>query len=426
MDRVVQFHVSPLLSILRRFWRIWFPLLLLVAAAMAWHWYRERPLRQARSAAAKNRWLEAGSLATSYLLTHPNNRDATVLLARSQAAIGLIEEAEQNFSKVPDLSVQELTWRGDALLRSKWWARATPVYEEIVRAEPENWAAVKYLAALLERENRTDEALALATNATAVPSQAAAAHFLCGLIQIRQGKSQEAVDHFEKVLELDPTAATLPPGNSEMSVRFLLAESHLSLGQADVAKRYLIEILRTEPENSRALSLLGRAHFELGDREAARRCWDRSLAIEPDQCDLKRRVAQFELEQGHTATALEILTELESRCPPTVALHHALGLVHSANGDTEKSKKHFEEANRLRAEQEKREVVDGMIRRYSVRPEAKLIQARREIAAGNYLQAESLLNEVLAEQPNNEIALALLEQSRLQRGRAATAAPSNP
>jgi tetratricopeptide (TPR) repeat protein len=101
-------------------------------------------------------------------------------------------------------------------------------------------------------------------------------------------------------------------------------------------------------------------------------------------------------------------------------------LVHSANGDTEKSKKHFEEANRLRAEQEKREVVDGMIRRYSVRPEAKLIQARREIAAGNYLQAESLLNEVLAEQPNNEIALALLEQSRLQRGRAATAAPSNP
>lgn len=423
----MQPNYSQLFGRFLRFWRFWLPLVLLGIAIFVWQWYSHRPMREALEAAANGRWIEAGALTSSYLRDHPNDRRATVLLARCQAGIGRADEAEQIFSKIPNLTVQELTWRGEALLRAKWWARATPVYEQIVRSEPNNWPAVKQLAALLQKERRPEEAMQLADRLTAQPSHAAAGHFLCGLIHLHEGRSQEAVDHWEKVLELDPTAASLPAGNTEETVRFLLAESQLNLGLADSAKRQLDEILRSQPESARALSMLGRAYFELGEQEAARRCWDRSLAIEPDQCDLSRRVAQLELQQGRTAKALETLIELERRCPPSVALHHALGLAHSASGNTEASKKHFKEANRLRAEEERREIVDGMIRRDPVRPEAKLMQARREISAGNYLQAESLLQDVLALQPNNEIALALLEQLRIQRGRgAARAKPSAP
>ncbi len=399
-------------SILRRFpARVVVAVSLLLASfAVAWYWHGARLVREARRAAANERWGEAIALTKAHLREHPNDSRAIVLLARCFGSIGQFEEAERLFSRVP-LSAEDLAWRGNMLLSAKWYSRAAPVYERLVEIDSDNWDAIKHLAVLLLREGRVDDATAMATRLVNESSQAAVGQFLTGLLHLHQGRSEQAIVHLEKVVELDPSASSLPQGNTPETVYMLLAETLIGRGQPHRARTHIEQFLKTHPASARALSLLGTISLDLGDADAARGYWDKSLAINPHQCDLKGRIAQMEMHHGRPARALEILQKLEKECPSTMILHSTLAIAYSVNGKPDEAKKHYEEADRLRREQVEKAAIDEFARRSPLG--ATLVNAQTAIDQGNYREAEVLLQELSAVRPDSARVRELLNYVRM-------------
>lgn len=386
-----------------------------VAAALftlggfAWYWHATAPLRAARAAVTNRAWYEGIKRAGEYLRDHPDDPEAMRIMALCLSAVGRVEQAEQLFTRVPNLSVAELEWRGQALVNARQWDRAAPVYEQILQKDPDNSAALQHLAAIWARGDRLAQALQLAARLARLPGHAASGHALQALIYHRRKEWAESVAHWQKVLELDPFAQTLPPGNSIAAIRFRLAEDLLRLGRTAEAREQWERIVRLQPQDAQDCEILGSAAERLGDFDAALHHWRRSLELQPDQYGLKIRIGQLEQELGRVTEALDTLLAAAKEGPATAALHQALAGAYAANGQRELSLQHRAKAEQLRPQEERER---GMAHVLIARPEsadAKLILAAEAYKVGDYVAAESRVREVMREYPDRQDARRMLE-----------------
>jgi ribosomal protein S12 methylthiotransferase accessory factor len=100
-------------------------------------------------------------------------------------------------------------------------------------------------------------------------------HFFLGLALENQGRPGEALEHFQKTLDLDPPAHEVP------SIHVHLGSCHKDLGNYPQAVQALEQALDLDPHLKEAHHLLGFCFFKLGEYQEAVHCFEKVIELDP-------------------------------------------------------------------------------------------------------------------------------------------------
>ncbi len=152
---------------------------------------------------------------------------------------------------------------------------------------------------------------------------AAVAHDFMGLACVRKGMMKEAIDHFQKAVELDPDLATahdnlgesyVLTGDTDRGIEQLqtavmlspgLVDAHINLGMAywkkgrsaDAITQYEAAI-RLQPDNAEAYSSLGKIYDRLGNEDMAIDCFNAAARLSPEDAGLRADLAEAYRKKG--------------------------------------------------------------------------------------------------------------------------------
>jgi len=188
---------------------------------------------------------------------------------------------------------------GAAQLENKNSARAIEAFERAVSLAPDSQLALRNLARgyLLARDTAAvEQTLA---RARGLQAESAATRYLSGIALARESRFEEAVDHLEAAVRLDPHTAAL---------RFQLASAYHSLGRHPEASEQLQQTIDLDPLHTAA-------HYRLAGY--ARRSGDRAM-LEQHQRQLVR-LRTLLGEEDRSPEALETCSYTLAESPPAGA-----------------------------------------------------------------------------------------------------------
>lgn len=193
----------------------------------------------------QGRLVEAEPILQEAVTEEPENFELLARLARVKGARGKIEESVQ----------------------------ALHAAAAVARAAGSPRAATFEIRALLQAE-RLDEAEALARSAIAAGQGEGEAQLLLGQLLAEQGRSEEALPHFERALAVDPKQTWAWLG--------LSANGWIKPGDEPLVRRMALALQRkdlTDTERQPIHFALGKAYEALGDYQTAMRWFDSANAI---------------------------------------------------------------------------------------------------------------------------------------------------
>lgn len=194
--------------------------------------------------------------------------------------------------------------------RNNFLLKSIAVYKKVLNSEPQNMEVNLLLATLYARQGMNIDAR----------SQYMHVAELCS----REGKTQESLEAYEKVVEIDPM-------NSPIHLK--LATTFLSQGVKDKAHHYFIGAARAQAKAS--------------DTQAAMGSFRRALEINPVSSDALKGFFESALQAGDVAAGLNQLQNSIGCLPDDPALRELLARVYLAAGDMD------------RAEQQLRMLIEG-------------------------------------------------------------------
>jgi choline-sulfatase len=131
----------------------------------------------------------------------PFNLDACLRLAVAHSSLGHEAQAEEMFRKaalVSPLSPDVRLYLALHYARTKGWARAEPLLEQVVAETPDRLPALEALAVIRERQGRVVDALDLRQRIYALRGPSAAELVQLGQLAMSAEQTSVAIDAFEK------------------------------------------------------------------------------------------------------------------------------------------------------------------------------------------------------------------------------------
>ena len=315
--------------------------------------------------------------------------------------------------------------------RSDYVERAISEYKQAMEADPDSLFLRVNLAEIYSRVNRVGDAVREAEAVLKVnPDQEDAHRLLANLYLHNLGEAQpekvakdslnKAIEHFEALTRLDPTDTesyvTLgrlyrlnnePSKAEEIFRKALNADPNSKGALVYLAQLYsdqgaydqTVELLKKIPESERdvqTLFSLGLAYLQAGDFDNATATYEKALAQEPENLDVRRAYAEALLRRGKTVEARTELQRVLKSDPEDGNSHLRLGQLDRQEGNFDSARKELERAKTLMPEN----------------PEVPYQQVLLEDAMGNDDQAIEILQ-------------GLLKQSERPEGRYTTAEAHN-
>jgi Flp pilus assembly protein TadD len=203
---------------------------------------------------------------------------------------------------------------------------------EAVKLWPDQPVYWTNLAIFYLRQSRTDEAeKALKQSLEVEPSPPA--FRLLGLIRLDQNWGEEAVQLFQKALDLAP---------DDVESWYYLGLAHQSLAQNDSALSCYQEALRRSPRDSYVHFQLGILYLTRGLRKQALDHLQIAKETRPNAPEVHQRLTQAYLASGEFAAALESARRAVELSPNDRQAHYQLALALARLGKTEESTKEFQ------------------------------------------------------------------------------------
>ena len=196
-----------------------------------------------------------------------------------------------------------------AYLQTKVWASTDALYQHAVRVTRNNWFAENAL----------------------------------GVQAMNQGRSEEALRHFER--SLNDLSPRLRPGYREVHTNLGLLFTNL--GRFDEARQQLEQVLAAQPDFPEAHNNLALLSLRQGRLDEARSHAERAVRLSPEFVDAHFNLALMLQAEGHleeAATHFERVVELQ---PGDGEAHAQLGRVLSALDRRDEARVHLAEALRL-------------------------------------------------------------------------------
>jgi tetratricopeptide (TPR) repeat protein len=200
----------------------------------------------------------------------------------------------------------------------------------------------------LARAGRSQEAIDAYRRLLEIEPDLAQAHNNLGSLLASLGREADAIEHFERAVVLQPGVAST---HGNLGVAFYV------LGRLHEARAQFARQAEIEPGNAHALGLLGVVTLELGDVAQALQFFERALYVAPRSAWLYRRWAEATtVRPGDAAlAAMEAIAANPAECSPAdlVQLHFALGKSYDDLARYDEAFVQYERANRMH-----RQIVD--------------------------------------------------------------------
>ncbi len=314
-----------------------------------------------------------------------------------------IEYLEKALGQQPD-SIESLNFLRKLYLDLSRIRDAIPIYERLIRVTDNNPKLKQDLASLLYEVWEYDEAALLLEDVLAIDPENERARMFLGRIQIDQNKYDAATETLESIDSDDPDLQT-----NVQFLKGLAYKNNSKFPEAIEIFRNLLDSIPDRGEESRGNRLLFQYHLvsmylKQGNKEEAVSVAKQGHENDPENLRMAIFYAQTLADAGEIDRSLEILNELLTANPSEIDLY-----VHKSQILLQE--KRFAEAEGILTQAEKVQSDDETtgerlkIQRVSVYEQQK-----------DYARAESLLNEVLKENPDHAGALNYLGYMLADRG----------
>jgi arylsulfatase A-like enzyme/predicted Zn-dependent protease len=158
------------------------------------------------------------------------------------------------------------------------------------------------------------------------------AHFALGSIFLSAGSFEEAIPEFEKVLALNPR---------DTFTALDLAVCRVELGQPDRAETFILDYLKTGPQDPELYLFLGRINYNQGKLDQAAAYYEKALALSPASAITHNWLAAVEMTRGDLPKAEAQLREAVRLNPRLAGLHYNLGQVLLKEGQAAEAEADF-------------------------------------------------------------------------------------
>lgn len=227
--------------------------------------------------------------------------------------------------------------------------------ETALGLRPGDLPALLHLAYVELADDRPERAESLAREALEKDPECAAAHDVLGKGAQARRDFQAAVEHFDRVLALQPTASR---------VHYQLARLHRRLGDAEAAELHLETIggadvgfpdpllagLREAPAGAAAYMQHGARAREAGRYDEAVDAYMKAVELAPRDAAARRDLGLVLSEAGRLDAAIAQYREAARLEPDKALTRFSLGLLLKDSGDMEAARRELEKAVELEPE----------------------------------------------------------------------------
>jgi tetratricopeptide (TPR) repeat protein len=257
---------------------------------------------------------------------------ALLLLRRSEEALVLADQSVREYPSHPELHVL----KGEALEQKAQLSEARSSYTKAIELRPElpenYWRRGTVALELGDKQGaERDFSEALERN-----PQFEEGRLALGRLFSETGRAAEA-----KELLGEATGA---------GAKAALAEAEIASGRYDEARALLEEAVQLEPENVRALALLGPLYGRAGELELAETTLEKAVALGETSPEIRKNLALVYADQGRTEAALDVLRKATEESPADSSLWFSLGNAYLRARKAGMAAEAFEKALALRPE----------------------------------------------------------------------------
>lgn len=231
------------------------------------------------------------------------------------------------------ITLGAVTWN-----QCRTYADAETLYRSIIRKNPLCWMAHTNMGILLANSGKTDEALVHCLKAVEIDSTLPECHNNLGLLLANTGSIEEAIDHYRIALKINPNDA---------EARNNLGNALFNTGHIDEAAASYRKVLETNPLHEDARNNLGNVLMQNGQTEEAVKCYRKVLEINPRYVEAHNNLGMALQRTGRSKDAAAHYRKALELSPGYVEAHYNLGILLSETGKIDESVSHFWRALQL-------------------------------------------------------------------------------
>jgi tetratricopeptide (TPR) repeat protein len=227
-----------------------------------------------------------------------------------------------------------LTW-----IQLHHWKNSSALFQHALRVTSNNYLAHNNLGNVLVRQGKTEEAIGHYARALQIRPYFPRAHNNFGKALARQGKTEEAIGHYMKALQLKPD----------------LPEAHNNLGNAlarqgkdEEAIDHYTKALQLKPNFAGAHNNLGNVLEHQGRINEAFYHYSMAIQLKPDFGDAHFNLGTLLAQQGKSKEAIAQFSQALQVKPDSAQVHNSLGALLARQGELSKAIEHFREALRIK------------------------------------------------------------------------------
>jgi tetratricopeptide (TPR) repeat protein len=190
----------------------------------------------------------------------------------------------------------------------------------------------------LAKQGKMNEAMEHYNTALQTDPEDAEAFFYIGAELLKQGKTEEAIDNLKKAVQINPDYAEAHSN---------LGSIYLQQGNIDKAIYHSQTALRLDPQLAEAYNSLGIGLMHQGKIDAAISQFQKAVQLKPDFTLAENNLNRALAIQNEIAKEISRLQQLLKDDPKNVELHFQLGNLYFQNGDLNQAKQQYEKALQL-------------------------------------------------------------------------------
>lgn len=385
----------------------------------------------------------------------PESNFVAGLLAFEQGKMNVAEEHLLKVLKVaPDHAMSQLLF-GTVSYAQKKYEQAAYYISKYLVVKPDNLGARKLLARTYIALGQHEEAnAALQTGLIKSSGEDAELLALVGLSQMQAGNTASGVEGLEKAVKaapgnsslkrelakayiaagetanaIDQLNAIVAEGDDTKQAEALKISAYIQSEQYDRAIDVVLQMLQKSPEDPAVLSLAGNVFVASNDIAEARKHFNKALQLKPGYSPATMLLARLEELEGSFGKAENLYKKLVETNPDDIIPMMALARLAETQKQTDKMIDWLEKARKsaprdiksrkalaeyyIRTTQLEKagNVVDEAIK-IAPRDDALIVmQARLQMAGGEYTKALSSLRELVTRVPGSVFARAMLGEA---------------
>jgi Flp pilus assembly protein TadD len=269
-------------------------------------------------------------------------------LARTQAGLGQLDEAQQTLEGVLERtpeSLDALIAAGQVAKQQSDWAAAEEAFSLAAKIAPERPDILYGLASAQLHGNQTTSALKTAQELHSLAPEDLRSTYMLALALFGVKKREEAKPYAEQVL-------TAHPDDREMNL--ILADIAFNDDHnLPVARKHVDSCLKARPEDAGALYYPGMIQKMEGDVSGAIESLSKSVTGNPGNADAQGALGALYLQTGNVQGAMRSLQQAVLLAPEESQNHYQLALAYSRSSAPDKAKAQLEIYEQMKAKEAK-------------------------------------------------------------------------